>query len=225
MENRLLTQFNTVITSQWLSQKIVEKHPPLNNRELFELAYHACNSLDARAILIKLGQDDNKGGSLAVLYSTNKKFFSVDSLDDTLKITMYFQEGDGNKLTNEIYPQLKKWKEKYNAKSKEIKEQILKTVLVERKLDECANLVMLKEKNRKIYFAIGDSRESAAVVPMFMEAEGASLVQLALNRWMATAQGLVQEENFPENLVNGILKNLMQIKKWVLNLITTNLDK
>jgi hypothetical protein len=84
---------------------------------------------------------------------------------------------------------------------------------------------MLKDINRKIYFAIGDARESAAVVPMFMEAEGASLVQLALNKWMTTIQNLDQEKSFPENHVSGLLKNLMQIKKWLLNLITMNLDK
>jgi len=84
---------------------------------------------------------------------------------------------------------------------------------------------MLKDINRKIYFAIGDARESAAVVTMFMEADGASLVQLALNKWMTTVQTLDQEKTFPDNLVNGLLKNLMQIKKWTLNLITTNLDK
>ena len=104
------------------------------------------------------------------------------------------------------------------------KEQILKTILVERKLDECANLVMMKDINRKIYFAIGDARESAAVVPMFMEAEGASTVQLALNKWMTIVNGLEQESTFPDTHVQGLLKNLMQIKKWLLKLISNNLD-
>jgi hypothetical protein len=58
-----------------------------------------------------------------------------------------------------------------------------------------------------------------------MEAEGASLVQLALNKWMETAQRLEQENTFPDNLVPGMLKNLTQIKKWLLDLISSNLDK
>jgi len=58
-----------------------------------------------------------------------------------------------------------------------------------------------------------------------MEAEGSSLVQLALNKWMTNVQTLDQEKQFPDNLVPGLLKNLMQIKKWVLNLIDTKLDK
>jgi hypothetical protein len=106
-----------------------------------------------------------------------------------------------------------------------MKTDLLKTILVERKLDECSNFVILRDINQKVYFAIGDARESAAVVPMFMEAEGASLVQLALNKWMSTVQTFDQEKPFPDNSVVGLLKNLVQIKKWVLNLISTNLDK
>jgi hypothetical protein len=58
-----------------------------------------------------------------------------------------------------------------------------------------------------------------------MEAEGASLVQLALNKWMSTIQTFDQEKPFPDDFVVGLLKNVMQIKKWVLNLISINLDK
>ncbi len=225
MENRLLDQYNSVIVSQWKSQEINENYAPLNHRELFELAYHTCNTMNIRCISIMSSQDTNKGGSRAVLYSNNKTFICIESFNDFLKITKYFNEGNGERLIKEIQPTLKKRREKFHAKDKEIKVQILKTILVERKLDECANLVMLKDLNRKVYFAIGDARESAAVVPMFMNAEGASLVQLALNKWMSTTQRLVQEHNFPESHAGGLLKNIMQIKKWVLNLISVNLDK
>ena len=226
MENRLLNQFNNVIISQWPSKQIEEPYGPLTPRELFELAYHTCNSVTMRNIYIKLSSSEEQGGSKAVLYSNSKKFISIEALDDFLKITKYFSEGTtGDKVTTEIQPTLKKRKEIFAKKEAEIKTQILKNILVERKLDECANLVMLKGINRKIYFAIGDARESAAVVPLFMEAEGASLVQLALNKWMETAQRLEQEQNFPENLIPGILKNLTQIKRWLLDLISSTLDK
>ncbi len=226
MENRLLTQFNNVITSQWLSNQIEEEYTPLLPRELFELAYHTCNSITMRNIYIKLSSSNEKGGSKAVFYSNSKKFTAIEALDNSLKITKYFSEGTtGDKVISEIQPVLKNRKELFAKKEIELKNQILKSILVERKLDECANLVMLKGMNRKIYFAIGDARESAAVVPIFMEAEGASLVQLALNKWMETAQRLEQEHNFPDNLVPGILKNLTQIKKWLLDLISLNLDR
>jgi len=226
MENRLLNQYNNTIINQWLHKEFSLEYAPLNHREMFELSYHTCNSVGMRNIFIKLSQDENKGGSKAILYSNTKKFISIEAFDDNIKLMKYFSEGNtGDKLINDIKPTLETRKLIYSAKEKDQKAQILKSILVERKIDECANLVMLKDINRNIYFAIGDARESAAVVPMFMEAEGASLVQLALNKWMTTTQNLEQEKNFPENLVPGLLKNLTQIKKWLLKLISINLEK
>ncbi|MHA2391345.1 MAG: putative selenocysteine system protein [Promethearchaeota archaeon] len=226
MENRLLSQFNSVITSQWPSKQIEESYNTLNARELFELAYHTCNSVSMRNISIKLSANEDQGGSKAIFYSNTKKFTCIEALDNGIKITKYFSEGDtGEKVVTEIQPILKKRKDNFASKDEDMKAQILKSILVERKLDECANLVMLKESNRRVYFAIGDARESAAVVPIFMEAEGASLVQLALNKWMETAQRLDHEKNFPENLIPGFIKNLTQIKRWLLDLISANLDK
>ena len=226
MENQLLNQFNTVITAQWPSTQIEVSYDGLTPRELFELAYHTCNSVAMRSILIKLNPSENRGGSRAVFYSNTKKFIIVEVLENTLRITKYFPEGStGDKLNTEIHPKLKSRKTKFASKDSAMKTDLLKTILVERKLDECSNFVVLKDINRKVYFAIGDARESAAVVPMFMKAEGASLVQLALNKWMSTVQTFDQEKPFPDNSVAGLLKNLVQIKKWVLNLISTNLDK
>ena len=226
MENQLLNQFNTVITAQWPSAQIEESYDNLTQRELFELAYHTCNSVAMRSILIKLAPSENKGGFQAVLYSNTKKFINIEALENTLRITKYFPEGStGDRLNIEIHPKLKTRKTKFGSKDGQLKTDLLKTILVERKLDECSNFVILKDINRKVYFAIGDARESAAVVPIFMEAEGASLVQLALNKWMSTVQTFDQEKPFPDNSVAGLLKNLVQIKKWVLNLISTNLDK
>jgi len=226
MENRLLSQFNGVITSQWLFKQIEEPYGSLIHRELFEIAYHTCNSVVMRNIYIKLSSSEDQAGSKAVFYSNTKKFTSIEALEDGLKITKYFsQGGTGDKVVTEIQPALKKRKEIFMLKDQNLKAQILKSILVERKLDECANLVMLKGNNRKIYFAIGDARESAAVIPIFMEAEGASLVQLALNKWMETAQRLNHEQNFPENLISGFIRNLTQIKRWLLDLISVNLDK
>ncbi len=226
MENRLLEQYNTSIKDSWKSESFNENYPPLNHRELFEIAYHTSNSVASRTISLKLSQDENKGGSKAILYSSSSKTFkNIEALDGTLNITIYSNDDSCSESLNNIKPKVLARKENYASKENDVKIQILKTILVERKLDECANLVMLNDKNRKVYFAIGDARESAAVVPMFMEAEGASLVQLALNKWMTTAQRLPQEENFPKDHIGGILKNLTQIKKWLLTLVSNFLDK
>ncbi|HEY0090672.1 MAG TPA: hypothetical protein VGB37_17610 [Candidatus Lokiarchaeia archaeon] len=226
IENRLLTQYNNVVISQWLSQNLTEEYSPLNPRELFELSYHTVNNVGTRNIFIKLSPDENKAGSKAILYSNSKKFISIDAMENKLSITRYFNQNETDeKLINEIAPKLKMRKEKFAIKEEQLKEQLLKAILVERKLDECANLVMVKDINRKIYFSIGDARESAAVVPLFMEAEGASTIQLALNKWMSIIYGLDQESLFPESHLQGLLKNLLQIKNWLLNLISINLDK
>ena len=227
MENKLLEQFESTITTQWPSKEILEEYSPLNHRELFELAYHTSNTISSRCISIHLSQDSNKGGSKAILYhSKQKRFTLIEALDENLKITMYSSEESTNeKLIIEIQPKLHERKGKYDSKEAEIKEQILKNILVERKLDEAANLSMLEAIARKVYFAIGDARESAAVVPMFMQAEGASLVQLALNKWMTFAQRLPPEKPYPKENIAGLLKNLLEIKKWVLGLISSNLDK
>jgi len=225
VENILLDQFNKIISTQWPFKQIEENHGQLSSRELFELAYHTSNSVAMRNIFLKLSTSESSG-SQAILYSNTKKFIKIETLENSLRITKYFPEGStGDKLITNVQPKLKKRKENFFTKDSSMKTDILKTILVERKLDECVNFVMLKDINRKVYFAIGDARESAAVVPMFMEAEGASLVQLALNKWMSTVQTFDQEKPFPDNFVAGLLKNIMQIKKWVLNLISINLDK
>ncbi len=225
MENRLLTQFNDIISTQWQFKEVNEPANPLSSREIFELAYHTCNSITTRSIFIKLSPSEATGAQ-AILYLNSKKFITIDALENGLKIKKYFPEGStGEKLITDLHPSLQRRKQVFAGKEKDVKTQLLKIILVERKLDECANHVIIKDHNRKIYFAIGDARESAAVVPIFMEAEGASLVQLALNKWMSKVQLLDQEKTFPENLVPGLLKNLMQIKKWILNLITSNLEK
>ncbi|MFX1288002.1 MAG: hypothetical protein ACFFFY_05525 [Promethearchaeota archaeon] len=226
MENQLLKQFNDVISTQWPFTQIEESYDELTPRELFELAYHTCNSVANRTILIKLSPTENQSGSQAILYLNTKKFINIEVLQNSLRITKYFpKESTGDKLNTEIHPKLKNRIKNYALKENTVKSAILKMILVERKLDECTNFVILKDINRKVYFAIGDARESAAVVPIFMEAEGASLVQLALNKWMSTVQTYDQEKPFPESSVAGLLKNLMQIKKWILNLISVNLDK
>ena len=226
MQNRLLTQFNEVITSQWLFKQIELPYTPLIPRELFELAYHTCNSIATRNIYLKLSSNEIEGSSKAIFYSNTKKFISIEALDELLRIIKYYNEGTtGDKVVTEIKPSLERRKKVFDSKDKELKTQILKLILVERKIDECMNLVMLKGINRKIYFAIGDARESAAVVPLFMESDGSNLVQLALNKWMEQTQRLEQEQNFPERLIPGILKNLTQIKRWLLNLISSFLDK
>jgi len=50
MENKLYDEFKNKITSQWPSKQITEEYNPLNHRELYELAYHTCNTISSRCI-------------------------------------------------------------------------------------------------------------------------------------------------------------------------------
>lgn len=225
-ENRLLNEFQTTIQSEWIKAAITEDYAPLNHRELFELAYHTANSVPNRNISMKISQDDDKGGHFAILYHSKKKtFIHIQALDDQLQVAIYTQDDKCKEKKAEIKSDLSKRKEKLANKDKKIRSQIFKIILVERKIDETVNLVMLRDISRKVYFAIGDARESAAVIPLFMRAEGASLVQLALNKWMTAAQRLPPEEDFPDDHVKGLIKNMMQIKKWVLKLVNKLISK
>jgi hypothetical protein len=42
---------------------------------------------------------------------------------------------------------------------------------------------------------------------------------------MTAAQRLQPEKDFPDDHVKGLLKNMMQIKKWVLKLLDRKLDQ
>ncbi|MCK4239638.1 MAG: hypothetical protein KAX33_10975, partial [Candidatus Lokiarchaeota archaeon] len=76
---------------------------------------------------------------------------------------------------------------------------------------------------RKIYFSVGDTRETFAVIPIIKKAEGYNLVQLALNKWMTYTQNLPQEQEFPTEQGKGMLKNFIQIKKWLIGQIKVKL--
>ena len=78
MENRLLDQFNNTIITQWLSNEISIEYKPLNHRELFEIAYHTCNSVGMRNIYIKLSQDEEQNGyCFDCLYDTKNNVTEV----------------------------------------------------------------------------------------------------------------------------------------------------
>ncbi|MFO8020353.1 MAG: hypothetical protein R6U96_17150 [Promethearchaeia archaeon] len=219
-ENRLLNEFQGTIKSEWNSAVINEEYSPINPRELFELAYDTANSVPNRNISMRISQDEDKGGHFVILYHSKKKMFiHIQALDDHLRVAIYTKDDKCKEKKAEIQRKISERKEKFAKKDKKIKSQLLKIILVERKIDEAVNLVMLRDISRKVYFAIGDARESAAVVPLFMEADGASLVQLALNKWMTAAQRLPPEKDFPDDHVKGLIKNMMQIKRWVLKLI------
>ena len=104
MENRLLTQFNDIISTQWQFKEVYEPANPLSSREIFELAYHTCNSITTRSIFLKLSPSEATGAQ-AILYLSSKKFITIDALDNGLKIKKYYPEGStGEKLITDLHP-------------------------------------------------------------------------------------------------------------------------
>ena len=85
------------------------------------------------------------------------------------------------------------------------------------------HFTLSNEVNRRVYFAIGECRERAALIPIFQNSKGADLVQLALHKWMDYVLRLNQDEKFPEEKTTGLIKNFLQIKKWLKDLITKQL--
>ena len=119
MENKLLEQFENVIISQWPCKEISEDYAPLSHKELFELAYHTSNTISTRCISIQLSQETNKGGSRAILYhSKQKRFASIESLDDLLKISVYCSDASNNdNFIESIQSKLQERKKKFTTRS------------------------------------------------------------------------------------------------------------
>lgn len=223
--NKVLTQYKNVVEKSWKNKTISIPYDDLNKRQLFEIVFHTSNSVQQRLIWVKLSGDDNKPGSTIIMYnSTKKTFCKVQALDDGLNVTYYGNtEEELDAPLGEIKNKCDIRKKGFGGLDDEMKAQILKTVIVLRKLDEGINQIMTRDETRKVYFSVGDARETAAVIPMLIEANGYSTVQLALHKWMAYAQNLPQEQEFPAES-KGILKNFIQIKKWIIGQIKAKLE-
>jgi hypothetical protein len=226
VENKILSQYTSIVEKNWKSKTIAIPYDSLSKRELFEIAYHTCNDVQLRTIWIKLSPDENQPGSTIIMYNSTKKYFcKVQAIEDEVNV-IYFANNEEEiiPLAENIEKIITNRKNAFNALEDNIQNQLLKSIIVLRKVDETINGVMISDITRKVYFSIGDTRETAAVIPMMVEAEGYSLVQLALNKWMTFAQKLPQEQEFPIDKSKGLLKNFIQIKKWLLGQIKVKLE-
>ena len=107
---------------------------------------------------------------------------------------------------------LEKFKSQLLEKSEDARDQITKCILVERKTDEACHLALAKDVARKVYFAIGECRERAALIPMFQNSQGGDLVQLALHKWMDATLRFAQDSPFPDDKVAPLVKNFSKLK-------------
>ena len=220
----LLTTF-AEINKKWPNQSFKILYDPLTKLELFELGYFASSDIPFRCFSIKLNPGDDHNKDVALLYSAaSKQFISLLNKEDGLVLTLYENNKDEIAQHLElIKADLVKFKDQLSGKTAELRDQITKCVLVERKVDEAMHFTLSNEVNRRVYFAIGECRERAALITIFQNSKGADLVQLALHKWMDFALRLNQDEKFPEEKTTGLIKNFLQIKKWLKDLITKQL--
>ena len=219
----LLTTFSE-INKKWPNKSFKIQYDPLTKLELFELGYFASSDIPFRCFSIKLNPGDDHNKDVALLYSAaSKQFISLLNKDDGLVLTLYENNDEISQHLELIKADFIKFKDQLSGKTEDLRDQITKCVLVERKVDEAMHLALSNEVNRRVYFAIGECRERAALIPIFQNSKGADLVQLALHKWMDFALRLNQDEKFPEDKTVGLIKNFLQIKKWLKDLITKQL--
>jgi hypothetical protein len=164
---------------------------------------------------------ENEVGNHAVLFlALEKAFISIDNTDTNVEIVM-FDNSESPKfdILNKIEQKLFTNIESFKKHSDSIKDQLIKCILMELKMDEVIYLANNKEIARKVYFAIGETRERGAEIPILMAAPKADVVQLAIMKWMNSALNDPQESPISETKVKGLVKNFLELKKWLINFI------
>ena len=209
------------IKNVWAKNTHINPYNSFSKKNLFELAYHSANEVPFRCIHVLTKAGEEEAGNEAVIYSSlDKIFISITSLDEGVEMTMYREkESDGFEKLEKIKQLLGTNMDLFSNQTLNIQEQIAKSILVERKIDESVNLAMEKELTRKVYFAIGEARERGALIQILMNAKGGDVVQLAIMKWMNSTMNDPQDNPFPEKKIKGLVKNFLQIKDWLIKLI------
>lgn len=220
----LLQEF-AKINKIWRNKSVKIAYDPLGRLEIFELAYFTASDVPFRCFSIKINPGKDHIQDVALLYNAQtKQFISILNKEDEIFLTLF--ESSEEKIAEHIKnlsDNLQKYKLQLQSINSELRNQISKCILVERKVDEAMHFAMSKELSRRVYFAIGECRERAALIPIFQNSKGADLVQLALHKWMDFALKQDQDQPFPQESTMGLVKNFLQIKKWLKDLISKQL--
>lgn len=156
----LLEEFQKV-QKAWPSRSVNEAYGNLTPEEMFELAYHAASDVAFRCITIKLNPGENHKGDVAILFnSATKQFVSILNREEGVKLDLFQEsEADLDKNLSVISTMLLNSKQQMGSKEPSLKDQIIKCILVLRKIDESIHLSLSKDNSRRVYFAIGEARE------------------------------------------------------------------
>ncbi|MHA1728338.1 MAG: putative selenocysteine system protein [Promethearchaeota archaeon] len=218
----IIEQFEKV-KKNWSSNESVIPYADtgISKKSFFEIAYHAANEVPFRCIHVVTKPGDDEEGNKAVIYSSLDKIFtSINGTENAIILKMYVENDTiGFEKLEKIVEKINNFVEQFKNRSDNLKDQITKTILIERKIDEVVNLAMNRDISRKVYFAIGETRERGALIPLMMNAQGADVVQLAIMKWMNSALNDPQDDNFPAKKIKGLVKNFLKIKGWMQKLI------
>ncbi|HMF31452.1 MAG TPA: hypothetical protein VKK79_08565 [Candidatus Lokiarchaeia archaeon] len=221
----LLEQYQQVRSKWSKSGEMVPYDDAVGIHASFELGYHASNTPTLRCFFMKTVPEGDPGSQAALIEAKTQVFNEVLGLDEGMMLTSYAKEEDvATEEHARVIADYQKFCANFPGKDDQQKENIIRSILVERKVDEVVNLTLVKDIGRKVYFAIGETRERAALIPLVMDAEGGSLVQLALNKWMSLMSQAAPEDPIQEEFQQGLLKNFLQIKKWILSLVNKTLE-
>lgn len=207
------------IKTEWKNQSIQIPYDSISKKSLFELAYHASNNVPTRNIHVHISPGDDAGNE-AIFYSPiDKVFIHIMGSEENITITLYAEDESRLNNVQKINQNLQRMKQDFKLRSDNLKDQITKTILVERKIDKVIHLAMDKDLARNVYGGIGEVRERGALIPLIRSAEKAEVVELAVMKWMNTAFNENQDAPFPLEKARGLTKNFLQIKDWLMKRI------
>jgi hypothetical protein len=209
----------------WSNRNFVYDTLPENwtQNEIFHAAYHALNGVAMRAIHLTLAPESDPFGHVAVLLKKNNQFSQIEATDRGVEVTVWCDQENEDKI-DEI---IEEFKAKFTAYVDKItpmadKKDILKSLVVEEKIDEVINNTMNGENNRTVYFSVGKTREFAANIPLFMGASGANMIQLSMNKWMTALEQLrtkAPEDPIPPEKGKPLILEALKWKKWIMEFL------
>ena len=209
----------------WSNRNFVYDTLPDNwtQNEVFHAAYHALNGPSNRAIHLTLVPESDPFGHVAVFLKKSNQFTQIEATERGVEVTIWCDqeiEGSLDETIEEFKTKLSAYVDKISPMAE--KGDILKSLVVEEKIDEVINNTMSGENNRTVYFSVGKTREFAANIPLFMSASGANMIQLSMNKWMTALEQLrtkAPEEAIPPEKGKPLILEALKWKKWVMEFL------
>nr|MDO8114479.1 hypothetical protein [Candidatus Sigynarchaeota archaeon] len=210
----------------WTNKKIIIDAIPSGwkKNDVFHTAVHGTNGPASRNIYFRLVPEADDFGNVAVFLNKNNQFYQIEATDRGVELTVWCN----HELVDKVDAIIGEYKQKSLAflekitARKEKKVDIIKTIIIVEKIDEAINSAMNKENNRTVYYSVGKTREYAANIPLLMNASGANLIQLSMNKWMSFMDQMRSkspDEAFPEDKIKQFCGDALKWKKFIMDFL------